>query len=107
MYKFCRTAEHFPLSLLGLSKPHSRGFQTVNKFLVLEARMEGISHFPVFKLQRVQKGRCAVSAVWTGSNMENAGWWSYTLCVSSLMMRSQVFFFLRPLKCNRFVARLA
>ena len=43
MYKFCRTAEHFPLRLLGLSKPHSRGFQTVNKFLVLEARMEGIS----------------------------------------------------------------
>lgn len=78
MYKFCRTAEHLPLRLLGLSKPRSRGFQTVNKFLVLEAKVEGISHFPVFKLLRVQEERCPVSAVWTGSNVANVGWWSHT-----------------------------
>jgi len=54
MYKFCRTAQHLPPRL---RKPCSRGFQTVNKFLVLKARVEGISHFPVFKLLRVWEER--------------------------------------------------
>lgn len=61
------------------------------------------SYFPVFKLLRVQEQRCPGSAVLDGQQCRLMG--PHLMCFSP--DNKSHLLFLRPLKCNRSVARVA